>query len=135
MTISAKNGFTGAAKRKQQGFTLIELMIAVAIIVVLSAVALPLYQGYIQTSRQGVLVNNISTMEIFQEDFRLRTGAYLLVAANVGVISGAIGWAPQVNDGTTYVIADGGGGSYDVTATDDNGVAVCFRFPAKDPCP
>ena len=109
-------------------------MIAVAIIAIISAVALPMYTGYIATSREGVLVSNISTIEIFQEDFNLRTGAYMLVAANAAAINTGIGWLPRNNDGTTYVLSDGGGGSYDVTATDTNGTVVCMRYPEKNRC-
>ena len=121
-------------KRSAQGFTLIELMIVVAIIAIISAVALPMYNGYIATSRDGVLVSNISTIEIFQDDFNLRPGAYMLVAADAAAINTGIGWLPRNNDGTTYVLSDGGGGSYDVTATDTNGTVVCMRYPEKNRC-
>ena len=119
---------------RHKGFTLVELMIAVAIIAIISAVALPLYRDYIQTSQQGVLINNIASIEVFQEDFRLRTGAFMTTAANLAAISAAIGWEPQSNDGTTYSIAAGPGDSYQVTATSSTGIVVCRRFPDKVAC-
>jgi prepilin-type N-terminal cleavage/methylation domain-containing protein len=114
----------------QGGFTLIELMIVVAVLAIISAIALPAYNGYVQTSREAVLINNISTIEIFQEDERLRNGAYLTVAANAAAIEAAIDWVPEGDEpGTTYVIAAGPGDSYEVTATSPEGTSVCLRLP------
>ena len=118
----------------QKGFSLIELMIAVAIIAIIAAVAMPAYNGYITTSREGVLVNNLSTIEVFQEDFRLRNGNFLVAAANLAAITAGIGWQPQDDGGVTYVITDPGGGSYDITATDAAGTTVCMTMPEKVRC-
>ncbi|MBD3345049.1 MAG: prepilin-type N-terminal cleavage/methylation domain-containing protein [Chitinivibrionales bacterium] len=43
--------------RKNEGFTLIEVIVVAVIIAVLSAVAIPLYNGYIRDSRQRTAEN------------------------------------------------------------------------------
>ena len=123
-------------QRRQAGFTLIELMIVVGIIAVISAIALPFYTDYIRTSRQATLINNIATVEVFQEDFRLRNGAYQPGVFNAGSDADllVLGWAPQSDDGTVYTIVLAGG-SYRVTATSPDGMTICRQLPEKIDCP
>ncbi len=48
--------------RRRNGFTLIELMIVMAIIVILIRMAIPYYQKSIQRAKESVLQSNLHTM-------------------------------------------------------------------------
>ena len=122
---------------KSSGYTMIELMITVTILAILLVIGVPAYQNYIETSQEAVLVNNIASIEMFQEDFFLRNGAYSVGLANIAAIEGSIGWAPQQADGVTYAIVDGPSGDatdYNVTATHPDGLSVCMTMPDKTRC-
>ena len=120
--------------RPVAGFTLLELMVTVAIIALIVAVAVPAYNGHVRSSREGVLVANIATMEVFQEDYRLRTGSYLKAAANRAEIADAIGWRPKSDKGTAYSISSGVGDAYRVVAVSPDGMRVCVQYPEKARC-
>jgi type IV pilus assembly protein PilE len=107
----------------ERGFSLLELMIAVAIIAVLSTLAFPFYTDYIESARQAVLSQNIDSMRIFQEDFRLRTGAYSAEDWAPGDAATETGWLPdQDGAGVTYTVTLVGD-SYRVEADDGN---ICY---------
>ena len=65
--------------KNQKGFTLIELMIVVAIIAILAAIALPAYQDYTSKSKVTAALADLAShktqfeMERARVAFRLRT--------------------------------------------------------------
>lgn len=59
-----------------KGFSLVELMIAVAILSILAFIAIPAYNGYTREARYGAARANMGSLRIALEDFRLDNATY-----------------------------------------------------------
>jgi type IV pilus assembly protein PilE len=93
-----------------RGFTLIELMVAVAIAAILAAVALPSYNNHVQRSRVPAALDGLSSYAVRMEQRFQDVGNY----ANAGACAVAV---PTVNNFTITCALSGGGTGFTATAT------------------
>ncbi|MFT3813235.1 MAG: type IV pilin protein [Acidovorax sp.] len=133
-----------ARRPAQQGFTLIEVMVTVAIVAILAAIALPSYNDYIRRGQQAEAFNALS-------DFRAKMEQYYQDNRNYGTSTGCAsdatasswnGFTPtqyfsydcKITDTSTYqaysITATGRAGQVntDVYAIDQNGNRSTTQF-------
>ena len=117
-----------------RGFSLIELLIAVALVGLLGTMAWPAWRAQKLLADEGLLVANIQSMAIFQEDYRIRYGHYATDLADRHTIATVTGWQPRHDDQVLYSITSGDGSEYRVYAENPAGHSVCLRMPAVQRC-
>lgn len=74
--MSVANNKPSKQAASQRGFTLIELMIVVAIIGILAAIAYPSYQGYIERGHRTDMMSELQNIATTIESRKLAQGRY-----------------------------------------------------------
>lgn len=80
--------------KNQQGFTLIELMIVVAIIGILAAVAIPSYQNYTKKAKFTEVINQVAPIKLAVDECVTDNSCIWMTAAGVPSISGIVSGTP-----------------------------------------
>lgn len=106
-----------STKPLQRGFTLIEVMIVVAIVGILAAIAYPSYMEHIRKGNRADAEASLMQLSQFMERYYTGTGRYSKTAGQTDVPDNP---APPYPTGTNYtftITVGNAGTSYTATAT------------------
>lgn len=100
--------------KKQNGFTLIELMIVVAIVGILAAIAVPSYSDYVTRGKLAEASTQLATMRVKLEQYFQDNRTYV-----GGCVAGTVAPLPTGNDARyfTYTCPILTASAFTVTAT------------------
>lgn len=130
-----KTGLNAAAKpcipssnKKQHrrlGFTLIEVMITLAIVAILTSIALPSYTSYVQKQKIRSAQTDLAALVLQMENFYQQQLAYPAVTTDTASTQTKFsGWVPAQTT-FTYVIQTVSGSTYTLKATGSGNLSSC----------
>jgi type IV pilus assembly protein PilE len=105
--------------RQQGGFTLIELMITVAVVGILAALAYPSYTSYIARTKRSAAESFMQTVGSRQEQVMLNARSYFSVPAGTAAEWTAVSMTvpAEVASNYTVTVVSSASPSYTVTAS------------------
>ena len=106
----------GRSSRAVAGFTLIELMITVAVIGILAAVALPSYRSYVMRANRAAAQSHMLALASKEEQYKLDARAYTTTTGSGGL---ALSPPPETVGAYTFsvTLVAGPPAGYTITAT------------------
>jgi type IV pilus assembly protein PilE len=110
-------------KHIEAGFTLIEVMIVVAIIAILSAIAMPSYNEYIIRGRIPDAVSTLSDTRVKMEQYFQDNRTYVGACA-----TGTVAPAPSATPNFSFACSDQTASAYLITATGTTGRMASFTY-------
>jgi len=110
-------------KINSKGFSLVELMIVVAVIAILAAVAIPAYQNHILRTRQGIAYNDMLDIKAAQEMYYSQHNRYADLSDG-GTFTSLLSFA--IDDSTYYVFDITAADTFSFTADADGKAATKF---------
>ncbi|MEF1170892.1 pilin [Vibrio sinaloensis] len=111
--------------RKAKGFTLIELMIVVAVIGVLAAIAIPQYQKYVEKGALGSALATATALKTNYEDYLAISGAAPTTSSAIGASRFSLGDIEVTSGGISVLLTQGGGKGSSVTLARTDGQWKC----------
>lgn len=111
----------------KKGFTLVELMIVIAILGIVTAIAIPAYTGYITTAKMAEAENNLAAIRLAEEEYFLEYNQYFegkTIDSTLSSASGGLWTVSKGSDGFSfdYVVTLSSG--WTATATGKTGTSV-----------
>ena len=100
-TNPSSSATTMPMQRKQRGFTLIELMITVAIIGILVAVAMPAYKNYVIRGKLVAGTNALASMRASMEQYYQDNRTYMTVSSP-SIVTPCVGQAVSSSSSISF---------------------------------
>jgi type IV pilus assembly protein PilA len=118
-------------RRAQAGFTLIELMIVVAIIGILAAIAIPQYQNYVTRSKWQDNIAKTATTKLAIAECAQNNNGDLSLCNSDTKLTSEVGYAgyPPANQGNLASLSVGGNAVMTITGTASVGSCVVTATP------